>query len=70
MVSRQSGWIAPLVVAGGVVRGTWRLDGGTVRVAWFAEAGRPPRRAIATEVDALGGVLGRELGVEVATVPA
>jgi hypothetical protein len=70
MVSRQSGWIAPLVVAGGVVRGTWQLDGGTVRVAWFAEAGRPPRRAIAAQVDALGDVLGRELGVEVATVPA
>jgi hypothetical protein len=25
-VSRQSGWIAPIVVAGGVVAGTWELE--------------------------------------------
>jgi hypothetical protein len=32
-VSRQSGWISPVVVAGGVVRGTWDLDGDQVRIA-------------------------------------
>ena len=38
-VSKQSGWISPVVVAGGVVRGTWELDGDRVRVAWFRETG-------------------------------
>src|SRR5687768_5165999 len=38
-VSRQSGWIAPVVVAGGVVTGTWELEGGQARIAWFEEAG-------------------------------
>ena len=30
-VSRQSGWIAPIVVVGGVIAGTWDLDGDLVR---------------------------------------
>ena len=60
-VSRQAGWISPIVVAGGVVAGTWRLDGDTVAIAWFDEAGRPPRSAVADEVARLGGLLGREL---------
>jgi hypothetical protein len=42
-VSKQSGWIASVVVAGGVVTGTWELAGEQVRIAWFEEAGRPPR---------------------------
>ena len=46
-VSRQAGWISPVVVAGGVVCGTWELDGDDVRVAWFAEAGKPPRTCAA-----------------------
>ncbi len=49
-VSRQSGWIAPVVVAGGVVSGTWELDGDDVRVAWFREAGKPPRMKLEGEV--------------------
>ena len=28
-VSRQAGWISPVVVLGGVVAGTWELDGST-----------------------------------------
>ena len=40
-VSRQAGRISPVVVAGGVVSGTWTLDHDRVRVAWFREAGRP-----------------------------
>src|SRR5437867_2454138 len=40
-VSMQSGWIAPVVVAGGVESGTWSRDGDRVRVAWFKETGRP-----------------------------
>jgi hypothetical protein len=60
-VSRQAGWISPVVVAGGVVRGTWELDGDRVRIDWFAELGRPPRTALKAEVTRLSSILGREL---------
>ena len=60
-VSRQAGWISPVVVASGVVRGTWELDGSAVRIAWFKEAGRVPRNAVHAEVARLSSILGREL---------
>ena len=61
-VSRQSGWIAPLVIAGGVVGGTWDLDGDVVRVAWFAEAGKPPARGtLEREAKRLASILDRPL---------
>ena len=60
-VSRQSGWIAPVVVAGGVVCGTWALDDDRVRVGWFAEAGGPPRSALGAEVGRLSTILDRPL---------
>jgi hypothetical protein len=65
VVSRQSGWIAPVVVAGGVVRGTWELEGDRVRVAWFKEAGKPPRKALEAEVARLSSILGRDLTTSV-----
>jgi hypothetical protein len=68
-VSRQSGWIAPLVVAGGVVTGTWEIDGDAVRVAWFNEAGKPPRAALADEVARLSKILERSLTPDIARVP-
>jgi hypothetical protein len=64
-VSRQSGWISPVVVVGGRVRGTWELEGDEVRVAWFAEEGRPPRRPLQAEVDRLASILDRSLVAEV-----
>ena len=64
-VSRQSGWISPVVVAGGVVRGTWELDGRHVRIAWFGEAGAPPRDALEEQVDRLEPILGHELNAAV-----
>jgi DNA glycosylase AlkZ-like len=64
-VSKQSGWIAPVVVARGAVCGTWELDGGQVRVAWFPEAGRPPLRAVKTEVARLSSILNQDLRTEV-----
>jgi hypothetical protein len=67
-VSRQSGWIAPVVVAGGVVVGTWELDGERVKVAWFGEAGKAPRTALEGEAARLATILGRHLDVEVALV--
>jgi hypothetical protein len=65
-VSRQAGWISPVVVAGGVVAGTWQLDGDRVAISWFGETGRPPQRALGGEVDRLAGILGRDLTGEVA----
>jgi hypothetical protein len=62
-VSKQSGWITPVVVKGGVVRGTWELDKAAVRVAWFAESGRLPRSALRAEVGRLSGILGRDLAI-------
>ena len=65
-VSRQSGWISPVVVRGGVVSGTWQLDGDRVTVAWFREAGRRPTALLEAEVARLASTLGRDLfmGVE------
>ncbi len=67
-VSKQSGWIAPCVVVGGVVRGTWELAGDTARIAWFKENGRPPRKALEAEVARLARILGRDLAVEIGPV--
>jgi Winged helix DNA-binding domain len=60
-VSRQSGWISPVVVVGGVVCGTWTLDGHDAHVSWFREAGRTPAKLIRAEVVRLSAILGREL---------
>jgi hypothetical protein len=64
-VSKQSGWIAPVVLAGGVVRGTWGIAGDRVQVAWFKEAGAVQRTALRAEVKRLSTILGRDLDVEV-----
>jgi DNA glycosylase AlkZ-like len=60
-VSRTAGWIAPVVVARGVVCGTWELVGAEVRVAWFKEAGRAPRPALKEEVGRLSEIIGKKL---------
>lgn len=67
-VSRQSGWISPVVVVGGAVRGTWGLDDDRVSVAWFREAGRPPRNALRAEVTRLASILDLDLRAEIAVV--
>jgi hypothetical protein len=64
-VSRTAGWIAPVVVRGGVVSGTWEQDDGIVRVAWFREVGAPPGAKLAAEVKRLGRIAGRSLRLEV-----
>jgi Winged helix DNA-binding domain len=56
-VSRQ----ANLVVAGGVVSGTWLATDDQVVTTWFAEAGPPPRDALAAEVARLATLLDRPL---------
>jgi hypothetical protein len=60
-VSRQAGWISPVVLVDGAICGTWELDGEEARITWFGEAGRPPRRRIDAEVSRLASILGREL---------
>ena len=52
---------ANLVVAGGVVAGTWSVTDDQVVAAWFAEAGPPPREALAEEVARLVAILDRPL---------
>lgn len=65
-VSMTAGWISPVVLAGGVVRGTWKLDADVVSVAWFRESGAAPRQALREEVARLAAVLGRDLDVTLA----
>jgi hypothetical protein len=57
-VSRAAGWIAPVVIAGGVVTGTWEMDANALTVAWFPEAGRVPKRRVRAEVERLRPILG------------
>jgi len=64
-VSRQAGWISPIVVAGGVVAGTWQLDKDRLAVAWFPEAGNLPADKLEAEVDRLSTILGRPLSLTV-----
>ena len=52
---------ANLVVAGGVVRGTWLAKGGDVEVTWFEGQGAPPRDALDEQVDRLATITGRPL---------
>jgi Winged helix DNA-binding domain len=70
LVSRQAGWVSPVVLVGGVVSGTWELDTHTARVAWFDETGRVPRKALEAEVARLGGSVGRELRLTVTGLAA
>lgn len=52
---------ASLVVAGGVVRGTWSINGADVNVTWFRSESTPPRKALHEQVDQLSTLTGRPL---------
>jgi DNA glycosylase AlkZ-like len=67
-VSRQAGWISPVVVVGGMVSGTWELDGDMVQIAWFKEAGKLPGKAVQAEVMRLSSILVRELRPKISRV--
>jgi hypothetical protein len=67
-VSKTAGWIAPIVVIGGVVRGTWSLDKDRVVVDWFEESGSQPIKELEAEVDRLVGIIGRPLELSLTTV--
>jgi hypothetical protein len=64
LVSRQ----ANIVIAGGVVSGTWSIKRDTVEVAWFPEAGSPPQDALAEETARLATILDRPFEVSVQKV--
>ena len=57
---------ANLVIAGGVVSGTWASKGDEVVLTWLAD-GPWPRTALEEEVARLGTILGRPLGLTRAT---
>jgi hypothetical protein len=57
LVSRK----ANVVIAGGVVSGTWTLTTDEVHTAWFAEAGRAPADGLADDVQRLATILDRPL---------
>ena len=69
-VSKQSGWISPVVIAGGAVCGTWELDGERVSITWFSEAGRQPRGALVSEVTRLSAILDRPLRAAISAAGA
>jgi hypothetical protein len=64
-VSKQSGWIAPVVLVGGVVAATWAIERDRVSIDWFAESGKPPTGPIGAEVARWAGIVGRDLSFEV-----
>jgi hypothetical protein len=61
VVSKQSGWISPVVVDGGRVTGTWALEDSEVVVSWFGEEGPVRKKALLDEVSRLGEILGRSI---------
>lgn len=66
-VSKAAGWIAPVVVAGGRVAGTWEAKDGTLDVVLFKEAGKVAKDAIEAEAARIGAFLGGDLSVTVRT---
>jgi hypothetical protein len=50
-----------VAVVGGRVRGTWKIEADELRVAWFGEAGKPPRNAVRAEVARIASILDRDL---------
>jgi hypothetical protein len=56
---------ANLVLAGGVVAGTWTRKAGTLTVVWFREAEPPDQDLLAEEAARLAGILDTELALTV-----
>jgi hypothetical protein len=65
-VSKTAGWISPVVIARGRVAGVWEIDGDTLEVSLFDEAGRVPRRPLQADAARLAVFLGRDLDLQVA----
>ena len=56
---------ANLVLAGGVVAGTWTRKAGGLAVAWFGEADPPDLDLLREEAARLGAILGTDLDLNV-----
>ncbi len=56
---------ANLVVASGVVAGTWKHKAGTLTVAWFAETNPPEHDLLVEEASRLAAVLGADLDLSI-----
>ncbi|GLY33569.1 winged helix DNA-binding domain-containing protein [Kineosporia sp. NBRC 101731] len=54
-ISRAAGWIAPVILSGGRVVGTWELEHGDVVTEFFPGEKVLSRRALAAEVDRVTG---------------
>lgn len=67
-VSRTSGWIAPVVVVGGRVAGTWATDTSTLDVTLFSEfeAAEPDVAALEAEAARISILLDKPLRLRVA----
>lgn len=50
---------ANVVTVGGVVRGTWTLEGDGIAIDWFGESGSPPNAGLDDEVARLAALLDR-----------
>jgi hypothetical protein len=57
---------ANLVLARGVVAGTWSIRDDCLEVTWFGESGRAPRTALDEETGRLSSFLDRALELSVA----
>jgi hypothetical protein len=67
-VSRTAGWIAPVVVNGGRVTGTWETRNSALEVAMFPGEALPPGGALEAEVARLGALLKRRLSLSLRAV--
>jgi hypothetical protein len=56
---------ANLVLAGGVVAGTWTRKGEVPTVVWFDEAEPPDRDLLGVETARLAAILGIQLALDV-----
>ena len=68
LVSKTSGWIAPVVVAGGRVAGTWLARDDVLEVDWFSETGAAPRAQLGSETERMAALLDRQLRLEVRSI--
>jgi hypothetical protein len=56
---------ANVVLANGVVAGTWTRRAGTLSIAWLGEGGRPDQELLRDEADRLAAFLGIELKLSI-----
>lgn len=66
-VYRKAGWVSPVLLVDGVIRGVWALDksGGTVQLVPFGAMTPQIRRLLAPEIAALGSYLGKEVDLRI-----